>query len=377
MADIYLKPIYLKGVVRRVISRIFFRLAAIARTMIFAGLAAVAYPAMGAPLISEVPPPSFTERTPTPATPSKSPLDELIYNDGDHLKGHFIKRDGDTLVFQSDRFGMLRVPANTAQVIVAKASTPAVAAAVKKDDKSAVAVERWPFSPLAMAEGLKNFFGSWHGRFALGAEMLQDGTTHDSSAIDAHLLRKWTRDEVELNGRYDYALVDNLTSTDMIKAAGVWRHDLPHHLFSVYRPTLEWNRAFFRDGVPADYVLLQEEFGAGINLIDTDNRKLRTGLSENLFDTWVTPTKTHSSINVESAFVEVEAKLPWRIVLTDRGVYYYSLTSHGEGWENRFEINKKLTETLTLGLRQEYRHNNPDVRSADYRRLRLMFGFDF
>jgi hypothetical protein len=98
-----------------------------------------------------------------------------------------------------------------------------------------------------------------------------------------------------------------------------------------------------------------------------------------LFDVWLTPLplRRHIGQNVESVFTEVEAKLPWRVTLTDRGVYYYSITDQSEGWENRFEVTKKLTETVTLGMRHEIRHNNPDVRSADYRRLRVLLGFDF
>jgi hypothetical protein len=40
-------------------------------------------------------------------------------------------------------------------------------------------------------------------------------------------------------------------------------------------------------------------------------------------------------------------------------------------------VAKKLTETLSLGLRHEARYNAPDVRSADYSLLRLFLGFDF
>ena len=119
-----------------------------------------------------------------------------------------------------------------------------------------------------------------------------------------------------------------------------------------------------RQGEPADYVLLQQEFGAGVTVIDAENRKVRLGVAENLFDTWITPTETHLSQTVESVFAEVEARLPWRIVVTDRGVWYYSFADKTTGWENRFEISKKLTETLTMGLRHEVRRNNPDVRSG-------------
>jgi hypothetical protein len=295
------------------------------------------------------------------------------------VRGHFIKREGDVLVFKSERFGLLHVPAAQADVTLAKPPTPAVAATVKKRpaEEEKTVVERFPFYPSAMAAALKDFFGSWHGRFAFAAELMQDSSKHQSGTVEGHLLRKWDSNEVQLNGRYDYASVDEATSTDMVKADGSWRHDFPNKLFSIYHPTLEWNRAYFRNGLPADYVLLQQEVGAGLNLLSTPTRKVRAGLSENLFDTWVTPTDTHSSQNVESVFTEVEAKLPWRITLTDRAVYYYAITDGSEGWENRFELVKKLTETLTMGVRHEIRHNNPDVRSADYRRLRLLFGFDF
>lgn len=387
MGIFFLKPISSEAVLPRVMARIFPQPRA-RSYFFFVLIFAVFLAPMAHAGIREIPAPNFAAmgaskpRTPETA-PAKSALDELVYRDGDRVRGHLLTREGDTLVFKSERFGVLRVPASEAEVILAKPPTPAVAAAEKaaekKDAKPSVEVERAPFSPLAMAALLKDFFGSWHGRFALAAEVMQDSSKHDSSTIEGHLLRKWAKDEFQLNGRHDYASTDDTTSTDMIKGDAMWRHDFPHKLFSIYRPTLEWNRAYFRDGDPADYILLQQELGAGVNLISTENRKLRAGLSENLFDTWVTPTPiaTHISQNVESVFTEVESKLPWRIVLTDRAVYYYSLTNQTEGWENRFEVNKKLTETLTMGLRHEIRHNNPDVRAADYRRLRVLFGFDF
>lgn len=380
MAEKFLKQNHSRGVERDVISSL-FRARGWGRSMrgMMVAFCLVQVATVGrSATLPEVPAPSFARiGSSAPAAP-KPPPDELVYADGDRVRGKFIRRDGKMLVFRSDRFGMLRVAADAAEVILAKTATAEVVAEeVKQDPKAEVAVERWPFSPLAFTAALKDFFGSWHGRFAVAAEMMQDGSAHNSGTVDAHLTRKWTNDEVQLTGRYDYALVDELTSTDMVKGSGVWRHDLPHKLFGVYRPTLEWNRAYFRNGAPADYVLLQEEFGVGINLVSTDTRKIRTGLSENLFDTWVLPTGIHTTQNVESLFAELELKLPWRIVLTDRGVWYYSLTDKSEGWENRFEVNKKLTETLTIGVRHEIRHNNPDVRSADYRRLRLLFGFDF
>lgn len=328
-------------------------------------------------------PSAATSATRAAAKEDQPVLDELVFKDGDRVRGRLLEAPGEVLVFQSERFGLLRVPAADAEVILGKPPTPAVAAAVAaaadegEKPKVDVEVERWPFSPLALTQGLKAFFGSWHGRFSVAVESLQDARDHSSATAEAKLQRKWKNDEVQLTGRYDYASVNETAATDMIKAAGVWRHDFPRKLFAVYRPSLEWNRQYYRAGAPADYVLLQQEIGAGVNLVNTDTRMLRAGVSANAFDVWVTPTDSHTSQTAESVFAEFEAKLPWRITVTNRGAWYYSFASQADGWENRFEINKKLTETLTVGARHEVRRDSPDMRSADYERLRLLFGFDF
>ncbi|WP_148218054.1 DUF481 domain-containing protein [Opitutus terrae] len=342
---------------------------------------------------TEVRGPSFAQSSRVPATANppaaaaeKPALDQLVFKDGDRVRGKLVEHAGNVLVFQSERFGLLRVPTSEAEVILAQPVGPAVATTATPDQEAAVAerveegevsVERWPFSPLQMAAALKEFFGSWHGRFSVATEVLEDARQHGSATVEAKLQRKWKNDEVQLTGRYDYASTNEVAATDMVKADGVWRHDFPRKLFSVYRPSVEWNRQFYRDGAPSDYVLMQQEVGAGVNLFNTDTRKLRAGVSENLFDVWVTPTDFHTSHAVESVFTEIEAKLPWRITLTDRSVWYYSIASQTDGWENRFEVSKKLTETLTIAARHDIRRNNPDERAADYERLRVLFGVDF
>ncbi|MES1194978.1 MAG: hypothetical protein ABUL65_03725, partial [Opitutus sp.] len=185
-------------------------------------------------------------------------------------------------------------------------------------------------------------------------------------------------DEVQLNGRYDYSETSARATTDMVKADGLWRHDFSKNSFAQYRPTLEWNRASFKAGLPADYVLLQQEIGAGLNLVGTPARKLRVGLSENLFAVWTLPAPAaHSSRTTESVFVEMELKLPWGLLLTDRGVYYYSISSARDGWENRAELSKKFTETFSTAIRHEIRRGSPDGTAQDYTRLRLLLGLDF
>ena len=77
-----------------------------------------------------------------------------------------------------------------------------------------------------------------------------------------------------------------------------------------------------------------------------------------------------------SGFEEAEITLPWRMAITQRGVWY-PVANQADGWENRLELNKKLTETLSTSLRHEIRRNNPDGSAQDYTRLKLLFGLDF
>ena len=69
--------------------------------------------------------------------------------------------------------------------------------------------------------------------------------------------------------------------------------------------------------------------------------------------------------------------LPLALSLAQRGVYYYALASGKDGWENRIELSKKFTETFSTSIRQETREYNPDGKTQDYSRLKLLFGLDF
>jgi hypothetical protein len=313
-------------------------------------------------------------------------LDVLVYRDGDRTQGHLVERVGDVVVFKSERFGVLRVPADQAEVILAKAPAaatgvgpmpdPVARAEAEADERPATG---WSaLSPRELTVALRRFFGPWHGRFAFSVEAVSDASERNTETTEAKLQRKWDRDVVQLNAHYDFSRTNGFTTTDVAKADGSWRHDFPRQFFSQYRPTVEWNRAYVRNAVPSDYVLLQQEIDAGFRIFEVPDRQLRVGLSESLFDVWNSaPQAGHSSRNVEGVFVEAEWKLPWRMTLSDRGAWYYSIASGKDGWENRLELNKKLTETISIGVRHELRYNDPDLRSQDYKLLKLLFGLDF
>jgi hypothetical protein len=328
------------------------------------------------------------------ANAEPAPRDALVYRDGDRVQGKFVAREGDVIVFRADRFGELRVPATDAVVVMAEktgeepkavATAPATEtpaetqakAAAQREEVERLKIWEW-FSPWVLTAKVRNYFGPWHGRLAVSTELVSDAVRHSTFAVDSHLQRKWKSDEVQLNARYDYAEANNLVTTDVVKAAGSYRHDFSNGRFALYRPTVEWNNASFRSGVPNDYVLLQQEVGAGFNVLIRPTRKIRAGLSENLFDVWNSaPTAEHNSRAVASLFEEMEVLLPWRMSLLQRGVWYLPIGTERDGWENRIELNKKLTETLSVAVRHEIRRHSPDGAAQDYTRLRLLLGLDF
>ena len=331
------------------------------------------------------------------AATASNARDTLVYKDGDRVQGVLVQQADDFIVFKSDRFGELRVPAVNAVVIKADKSaekpavkpappllpvTPAekrkaVAAAERREEEERLTI--WDqFSPSVLTARVRNYFGPWHGRLTFSAEVVSDIADRNNSSYEAQLKRKWKADEAQLSVRYDYNETNDVSTTDILKASGLWRHEFTKTFFAHYRPTTEWNRASRLRGLPNDYVLLQQEVGVGYHLFTKPSRKLRLGLSQNLFDTWNTtaPTEGHSSRGVISSFEEAELTLPWRMTLSQRGVWY-PVQEQADGWENRIELNKKLTETLSTSVRHEIRRNNPDGSAQDYTRLKLLFGLDF
>lgn len=324
--------------------------------------------------------------------------DTLVYKDGDRVHGKVLQQVDGVLVFKSERFGELRVPAADAVVIKGEPAAPVAAVApvaplpakpaspppavAPAEPAAAVAAEervnRWErFSPSVLTARVRELFGPWHGRLSFSTEVVTDIAKRNNSAYEALVRRKWARDEVQLNARFDYNKTNELTTTDLVKASGQWRHDFGKTFFVQYRPTGEWNRASQLLGLPNDYVLMQQELGAGYQVLTKPTHKARVGLSQNRFDTWNSAAAPdHTSRSAQSLFEETEVTLPWRISISQRGVWY-PVQHQKDGWENRFDLNKKLTETLSTSLRHEVRRNSPDGSAQDYTRLKLLFGLDY
>ncbi len=307
----------------------------------------------------------------------------LVYRSGDRVYGHLVRSAGGIIEFRSDRFGDLRVPVTDAAVVVDRSPPEPTG---QQADGVGVASEAEGVggagtASRGLADSMRDLFGPWHGRLAFLSEIFANGHHTSTVAVEGRLRRKWTRDEVQAAAHYDYSETQGNTTTDSVRADGLWRHDFPSLVFALYRPALEWNRAAVVDAQPGDYLLAQQELGAGINMINAATHKVRVGLSENMFDVWTTAgaVANHMSRMVESAFLEAEWKLPWQMCFNVRSVWYAHAPGNdrGSGWENCMELSKRLTEMLSASMRHEIRRNSPDVRVQDYSRLKLLLGVDF
>jgi len=322
-----------------------------------------------------------------------APSHVLVFPDGDRVRGQLIGRDGEFLVFQSQRFGEIVVPSEGVRIETPPPAPKAVETSPELDSVSEPDLEAAPApedaiemrdrarpswaSPAALAMALGDFLGAWKGRFSVSSSVVTKTREQRDVALALRVQREWEETEAQLDFRYDLRKTDGITNRDILKSDGLLRHKLNERYFAHYRPSAEWNRNFEIGGAPADYVLLQQEIGVGVNLLNLEQRALRLGVAENVFSLWTLPDSTNDHRHNQSLFGEVEFELPWRISIGDRYIWFSSLSEGEQGWENRLELTKKFSDALSLGLRQESRHNNPDTRVEDFSLWRLLVGLDF
>lgn len=315
----------------------------------------------------------------------------LVYRDGDRTAGRLIEHKGGTIVFESVRFGRITVAESEAEIVAASpvpsgasasavspppAGPPASTSAAEKPEHAAHSEQRAAMNRLD--HSLRKIFGPWHGRLAVSTELVQGDNERRGELAELRFGRKWARDELRLETRYEFRSTDSRTDTDLLKSSAAWRHHLSPRWFVLAHPRLEWNSHYVKDARTVRYLLLQQEVGAGAFLINSKKGKLSVGLSGNQYDLWVlSEPQGHFAKFAPSAFIEAELNLRWGVRLTERGVRYFSFHGGDTGWESEFELGKRLTETLTLALHHDVRFNDPDFRLQDNATWRMLLGFDF
>ena len=323
------------------------------------------------------------------ATPPAPPgPDLLVYKDGNRATGRLVERKDNTIVFASDRFGLLSVAATDADVLPATGASanPAEPVVASTPPPSAPATatpapKQTPTGDTSPNNWLHRHLRPWRGQLNLALEGKHEDNRRDKLLVELRAQRRWTADELRLNSRYEYTEEDTRTTTDLLKADAYWRHDLYHlgrRLFALYSPEAEYNRGYKYKETPIDYILLKQQLGLGLTVVDHATRKVRLGLAENRFDLWVlTPVYGHASAYAESAFLELELQLPYGIRITDRGTWYFTGGEGKFGRENQLEIAKQLGDGFLLGVRHEVRKDVPASQASNYSLWRILLGLEF
>jgi hypothetical protein len=363
--------------------------------------------------------------------------DVLKFKNGDQVRGTFIKKEGGHILFRSERFGDLSVREADATVELTAPPAPLVtetevaivtgkskpppekkpeakpsAAPPKPEGKAAIAaaVDKKPAPSAAapaqgkpaassapapaaippakstgaesksliattvrLGKGFIKWWGGWHGRIAISASIIEDTADRSLYIIEARVKRTWKHDEVQLEPRYEFRRDNDVTAVDTLRTTGYWRHTFGENWFSEYRAN------YRRERKSSMAEQLEQQFGTGRYILKSKQYKLHAGAAANFFNTWpLDRGLAETEYSMESLFSEASMELPWRVSITERGTWYFiGNGSTTTGWQNTFELTKKLSNALSFSVRHELRRDNPDPRVADYENTRFLLGFNF
>lgn len=302
----------------------------------------------------------------------RSHADTLVLDNGDEITGTLIGTEGDTLIFESPRFGILKIPSETARV------ERSIQAEGLPDEEATPKPTDTPQQKPAVVPDKLHRGIPWEGRFSTSTEILHNTQSEQRIKVDFRLEKRWRDDEFRFKPRYEFKQSDGVTETDVFNADIYYRHDLPHRLFVLYAPQIEEDRDYRVSGLPLDYRLVRQELGGGVRVVEHDKSVLRLGLARNHYGLRLLNYSLDATLWSTSLFAEAELDLPFEIDIRNRGEYHrYEETDAVDGWENEFEISKRLIGAVVLSLKHEYRRNAPEIKGEDYSKFVFLVGVDF
>ncbi len=305
--------------------------------------------------------------------------DVLVFPDGERIAGSFIRREKGQIVFQSKNLGPLTVPEKGVKLELEEVAPPPTQD--MEADSRGETQEARGFSrirPLQrMGTRVFSWWEPWQGRVSVSLDLLNDSNERRIMLGEFRARREWTRDSVQGEVRYENRKENGVETVNQTRALGTWRRDLTNWYFTSYRPELIRDTRNSSGLQSFPYVMLRQQVGLGYHLAKKENRKLRIGVAENFYNVWPIADGEATAERTESIFFEAELKLPWRITATERFTFHYSFAESDPGIENEFEFTKRFSDSISIGIRQEFRENNPDSRVKDNERLRLLLGYDF
>ena len=314
--------------------------------------------------------------------------DTLVFkSNGDRLAGTYVSTENGQIVFNTERFGIMRVGQTDAVVEVDKpavvAAQPAVAESKVTEGaaafQSSMASSSADAAQLAMTPHAESApkVNPWHVRLAFSTELTHDTADRTEWIFELRLERKWAKDELRIEPRYEFRSENDNTTADLFKVHGYYRHDIGRWWFLQYLPYYELNRQYTYQNLPLDYQYLRNEFGGGVRVVDQPGKILRVGVAKSFYNIHLIKYDQDVALDGESVFVEAELDLPWRVSIRDRGQFLWYSDGDDQGAANEVEVTKHLTDFWWIGIRHEFRMNAPELQGDDMSKLKLFLGVDF
>jgi hypothetical protein len=299
-------------------------------------------------------------------TAAAASADMLRFPDGQTISGRLVREEAGVVVFSSASYGELRVPAHVVQV----ERGDATASPTSPPSTTPAVADAPPASPAKAPS-------AWRGRFALSAEDRADQKQRSEWSLELRLERKSPRYELRLEPRYELRREDGKAETDRLRVQAYARRVIARDWFALYRPVFVLDRQLRVKGTPAEYWLLAHELGGGRELVNRPGRELRVGFSAQLYQIEFYGLDESLHVAGPVIFLEADWDLPWATHLRNRTQAVHYPRFDQSGFVNELELTKKVTESLSLSVRHEYRQVSPDPRLESYRRLRLLLGYSF
>jgi putative salt-induced outer membrane protein YdiY len=276
---------------------------------------------------------------------------------GDRLTGELVREDTAVIEIQHAQLGRITVPRGALQVAPPAADRPPTQADVRGGTATATAVK--PKIP------------KWKRQVDLGYAQQSGAREKQDLSIRMQLDGKAGANTFRATARLLKTDADNLTVTDRREADFRWRHDINKRLFAQALTT------YAEDGVRKIDLNVEQQFGGGYRLVDSERHKANVGLGA-VFQYLDRERFEEQKALLGSVFQDYAFELNSRVKVTQDASFMYSdtgaLTSRGgvlasaptEGsYRLRFNtgVQSKITEHMSLNVRFEYDYDRSIIES--------------
>ena len=301
--------------------------------------------------------------------------DWLEFNNGESVVGHYVKTENNIIIFQSSRFGLLKVSVNDAHVATGSVTTPAappVTPATVKVTPATAASKPPPTNttaaPPAMAAAPRR---KWNGRIDVLLDFVWDVVTNREIRVQGTTERLSGKEHYVFYGNIDYLYNDHLLQQDRREGKFTWEHQLTPKLYTIAEP--DYLHEIRQTGVDQ----YQMRVGIGASLFQTDRSQMRVAVLS-YFSRLDIPAVDR---RVENVYPALRLDSKWQILhglkFEQEGTAYYIPNGGESGVDNKTSLTKDIFGGITLTLQHEYHHEEIPNASATRNELKLLLGYTF